>query len=150
MTIRIVLADDSRVFRQVLVYVLAAAPDLEVLAAVTDGPALITACTASVLAPDVVIMDVDMPGGGPALAEQVRRLSSTTNILCLSARDDVDTVLTMLAAGANAYVAKGGLDDDLTGYVRRCAAGTLFVIGSCAEGVRREICHLLGRARRAS
>ena len=56
--------------------------------------------------------------------------------MCLSARDDPDTVLAMLAAGAIGYVAKGGLDDDLATWVRRCAGGMLFVIADCAPACR--------------
>ena len=86
-----------------------------------------------------------MPGGGPDLAAEIARRWPATRIMCLSARDDADTVLAMLAAGATGYVAKGSLDEDLTTCVRRCAAGMLFVIASCATDVRDRLAELVGR-----
>lgn len=145
---RIVVADDNDDFLDAARDVLAAAPDLEVVAAVrTGGDALAAAAEHR---PDVVVLDVEMPGGGPGLAEELTRLHPSVRLMCLSARDDPDTVLAMLAAGCAGYVAKGGLDDDLATCVRRCAAGMLFVIADCAPDVTRRIGVLVGRRDPAS
>lgn len=95
--------------------------------------------------PDVVVLDVEMPGGGAGLAAELARRHPTVRLMCLSARDDPDTVLAMLAAGCTAYVAKGGPGDDLATCVRRCAAGMLFVIADCAPDVSRRLAQLVGR-----
>ena len=79
-----------------------------------------------------------MPGGGTALASRDRPgAGRAARIMCVSARDDAETALAMLAAGATAYVAKGALDEDLASCVRRCGEGRLFVIAACAREVRQ-------------
>ncbi len=135
--LRIVVADDNDDLLDAARDVLAAAPDLEVVAAVRTGAEALAA--AAEHRPDVILLDVEMPGGGPALAEELSRLHPSVRLMCLSARDEPDTVLAMLAAGCTGYVAKGGLDDDLATCVRRCAAGMLFVIADCAPDVSRRI-----------
>lgn len=150
MPVSIVVADDNAAFRRVLEDVLGSSPGINVLAAADGGESLLVALADRPNAVDVVVMDVDMPGGGPALAAEVARRHPSTRILCLSARDDADTVLSMLAAGATGYIAKGGLDEDLASCVRRCASGVLFVIATCAPEVRRLIAALLGRTQPTS
>lgn len=143
MTLRIVVADDNDDFLAAAREVLAAAPDLEVVAAVRTGADALAA--AAEHRPDLVVLDVEMPGGGPGLAEELSRRHPAVRLMCLSARDDPDTVLAMLGAGCAGYVAKGGLDDDLATWVRRCAAGMLFVIADCAPVVSRRVGALVGR-----
>ena len=141
MPVRIVVADDSAPFLAVVTETLSAAPGLEVVGSGTTGDDAAELVAAH--GPDIVVMDVEMPGGGPALVERVLAISPHTRVLCLSGRDDEETVLAMLAAGASGYVAKGGLDDDLSTCVRRCADGMFFVIASSADGVRRRIAELM-------
>jgi DNA-binding NarL/FixJ family response regulator len=141
--LRIVVADDNDAFLAAARDVLSAAPELEVAAAVSTGRLVLEACDDH--RPDVAVIDVQMPGGGPALAGEISRRWPETRIMCLSARDDADTVLAMLAAGATAYVAKGALDEDLATCVRRCGEGMLFVIAGCAADVRQRLQELVGR-----
>jgi DNA-binding NarL/FixJ family response regulator len=141
--VRIVVADDNDDFLGAACDVLAAEPGLEVVAAARTGADALAA--AAEHRPDVIVLDVEMPGGGPALAAELTRLHPSARLMCLSARDDPDTVLAMLAAGCAGYVAKGGMDDDLATCVRRCAAGMLFVIADCAPDVSRRIGVLVAR-----
>jgi two-component system response regulator DevR len=141
-TVRIVVADDSDAFRAAVRDVLAAAPGVEIVAEAATGADALAAVDEQL--PDVVVLDVEMPGGGPSLASQLRSRQPATRLLCLTARDDRETVLSMLAAGATGYVAKGALDDDLATCIRRCADGMLFVIAGCAEEVRARITELVG------
>jgi DNA-binding NarL/FixJ family response regulator len=144
-TVRIVLADDSAEIVDAVRDVLAAAPGIIVVATADSGEAAVRAARDH--APDLVLVDVEMPGGGPELAERLLELSPRPRVMTLSARDDEDTVLAMLAAGATAYVAKGALDEDLAVCVRRCAEGALFVVASCADGVRERLGNLWATAR---
>lgn len=137
MAVRTLLADDSEVFLAALADVLAPADGIDVVATALTGDDALTRCGET--QPDVAVVDFDMPGGGPDLVRRLSQLSPAPRILVFSARDDADTVLAVLAAGATSYVAKGGLDEDLPTCVRRCAEGRLFVLGEAAEGVRRKI-----------
>lgn len=146
MTLRVVVADDNDDFLAAARDVLAAAPGVDVVAAVDSGPLALEACDQH--RPDVAVLDVQMPGGGPELAAEIARRWPATQVLCLSARDDVDTVLAMLASGVTGYVAKGALGEDLAAVVQRAAEGGLFVTAGCAPEVRRRIGELVGRAPR--
>ncbi len=144
MPLRIVVADDNDAFLAAARDVLSTSAGLEVVAAVATGRLVLEAC--DLHRPDVAVLDVQMPGGGAALAAEIAQRWPSTRIMCLSARDDADTALAMLAAGATAYVAKGALDEDLATCVRRCGEGMLFVIAGCAGDVRRRLEDLVGRS----
>ncbi len=143
MPLRIVVADDNDAFLAAARDVLSSSPGLDVVATAANGRLALAACDEH--RPDVAVLDVQMPGGGPALAAEITRRWPATRIMCLSAQDDADTVLAMLAAGATGYVAKGGLDEDLAVCVRRCAEGMLFVIAGSAAEVRERVADLVAR-----
>lgn len=147
MPLRVVVADDNDAFLAAARDVIAAARGMEVVAAVGTGPLVLQACEQH--RPDVAVLDVQMPGGGPELAAEIARRWPATRIVCLSARDDADTVLGMLASGATGYVAKGALVEDLAAVVQRAAEGGLFVTAGCAPEVRRRIGDLVERSGQA-
>jgi DNA-binding NarL/FixJ family response regulator len=144
-SVRILLADDSPELVAAVRDALTAAPGLVVVATVASGDATVAA--AEEHAPDVVIVDVEMPGGGPGVARRLRSLVPAPRVMVLSARDDEETVLAMLGAGASAYVAKGALDEDLAACVRRCAQGGRLVVADCAGRVRERLGGLAGAGR---
>jgi DNA-binding NarL/FixJ family response regulator len=141
--LRVLVADNNDAFLAAARDVLTAAPGLDVVAVVTSGQRVLEACDHH--RPDVAVLDVQMPGGGPDLAAEIARRWPATRILCLSARDDADTVLAMLASGATGYVAKGALVEDLAAVVQRTVEGGFFVTAGCAPEVRRRIGELVGR-----
>ena len=147
MPLRVVVADDNDAFLAAARDALTAAPEVEVVAAVGSGPLVLQACAQH--RPDVAVLDVQMPGGGPDLAAEITRQWPATRILCLSAQDDADAVLAMLASGATGYVAKGALAEDLATVVQRAADGWFFVTADCASEVRRRVGELAGRAYQA-
>ena len=136
MGLRIVLADDNQQMRAAVHDVLAQA-GLDVIASLGDGAGALAAAIEH--RPDVVVMDVEMTGGGPDLAQRLVALSPAPRVMVFSGRDDADTVLRMLAAGATGYVAKGVLGEDLAACVRRCAEGVFFVAADCADRVRARL-----------
>lgn len=137
MSLRVLLADDSPPLLLALQDVLDAAGH-EVVAATTSGEEAVEAAQRH--RPHVAVVDVEMPGGGAELVTRLLAVPSSPRVMVLSARDDVDTVLDMLAAGATGYVAKNGLDEDVEACIRRCASGNgLFVVAGCADRVRERL-----------
>lgn len=140
MPVRTLIADDNDALRDALHTLLDDSPGVEVVGSAATGAE--TLRLADELAPDVAILDVDMPGGGPDLVRAVCALVPAPRVLVFSGRDDAETVLAMLAAGATAYVAKGGVEEDFQVCVRRCAEGGFFVMASCSDEVRRQVARL--------
>lgn len=119
MTIRVVIADDHPVYRSGLAGVLADADDIDVVGEAADGVAVLA--LAAELLPDVVLMDLHMPG--LTGVEATRRLAGTTSVLVLTMFDDDESVLAAMRAGARGYLVKGAAGDRIVGAVRAVAAG---------------------------
>jgi DNA-binding NarL/FixJ family response regulator len=135
--VRILLADDSPELLAAVREVLDAATGFTVVATASSGDEAVGAAREH--SPDLVVIDIEMPGGGPGLVPRLRELSPVPRVMVLSARDDELTVLDMLAAGATGYVAKGALDEDLASCVRSVADGSLVVVADCAGRVRARL-----------
>ena len=120
--IRLVVADDHPVFLAGLRSILDDAAGFEVVAAVSDGEAAIDAAAAC--RPDVVLMDLRMPGGGGARAT-ARICASHPHpaVLVLTMSDDDDSVFAALRAGARGYLLKESSSEDITRAVRSVARG---------------------------
>jgi two-component system response regulator NreC len=120
--IRVVLADDHAVVREGLRAVLAAHPDVEVVGEAGTGPEAVE--RAATAAPDVLCLDLSMPGGGAAATiQQVKAASPGTRILVLSMHDDPAYVRSALTAGADGYLLKTAAGTVLVGAVHRVARG---------------------------
>jgi DNA-binding NarL/FixJ family response regulator len=135
-TLRVLVADDSPAVRAALRDVLALSGH-SVVAEVSTGADAVVAARES--RPDVVVVDVDMPGGGPDLVRVLASLDAVPRVMAHSAYDDARTVVDVLAAGATAYVVIGLAGGDLESCVRRCAEGVLFVVAGCADHVRERL-----------
>jgi DNA-binding NarL/FixJ family response regulator len=115
--IRVLVADDEERFRRVVFALLADEPDIEVVGHASDGAEAVA--IAQELIPDLVLLDVRMPGmDGIEAANAIHRLMPTTKIVMLTASDEEDTVFEALKAGAGGYLLKEGLVADLAGAVR--------------------------------
>lgn len=120
--ITIVLADDHPLVRQGLRAVLEAHEDLEVVAEADDGRTAVRLCVEH--QPDVILMDLQMPGlHGIEATREVRRASRDTAVLVLTMFDDDDTVFAAVSAGAAGYLLKGADGADIVAAVRVAAAG---------------------------
>lgn len=120
--IRVLVADDHPVVRQGLCAMLEAEPDLEVVADVGDGAAAVAATLE--LDPDVVLMDVQMPGQSGI--EAVREITSrhpATRVLMLTTFGHENYVVPSFKAGAAGYLLKDVSRAELTDSIRRVAAG---------------------------
>ena len=126
MSIRVILVDDHAILRAGLRRVLEAEPDIEVVGeAESADRAVFESLSAK---PDVVVMDVVMPGksgieGMPALLQAVPE----AKVLVLSMQDDPRYVREAFEVGASGYVLKEAADTEVVGAVRAVAAGERYV-----------------------
>ena len=105
MHIKILLADDHKVFRQGLRSLIAEQPDMSVVAEAENGEAAVQ--LASTLLPDIAIMDISMLGmNGIEATRQTLTVNSATKVIALSMHLNKQTVLDMLNAGAMGYLLK--------------------------------------------
>ena len=120
--LRAVLADDHAVVRAGIRQFLEAAGGIQVVAEVDDGLAAVEAVKAH--APDVVVLDIQMPGmTGIEVTRWVRANARRTGVLILSAFDDDPYILAVLQAGANGYVLKTADAADIVQAVRAVHEG---------------------------
>lgn len=109
----ILIADDHPVFRKGLRALLASMPRAEVVGEATTGEEAIN--LAEKLQPDVILMDLQMPGGGGLSAiRQIVQTSPHIRILVVTMFDDDDSVFAAMRGGARGYVLKDMNDDEIT------------------------------------
>ena len=119
--IRVLIADDEQTVRESLASVIGSDPSLEIVGAAQDAQGAID--LAAWRLPDVAMLDVRMPGGGPRAAAEIARLSPTTRVLALSAVEDRESVLAMIRAGALGYVGKTASNEEILGAIHGTAEG---------------------------
>ena len=134
MTFRIVIVDDHRLVREGLIDVFADDPDFEVVgegASADDALALVSGKS-----PDIVLLDVNMPGGGVDAARRITAASPAVRVVMFSFRQDKEIVRDCLDAGAMGYVVKGATGRELTAAVRTVLGGARFVDPKLATVLR--------------
>lgn len=118
--IRVLLVDDQQVVRRGLGLRLHLEPDMRVVGEARSGKEALTLVQA--LAPDVVLMDVEMPEmDGIAATTALRAMRSPSAVVIISIHDDLPTRIRAQAAGAVAFVTKNGLTDELLAVIRQAA-----------------------------
>jgi two-component system response regulator NreC len=131
-TVRIVLADDHEVVRGGLRLLLDAEPDLEVVAEAGDVAAARRLVDGE--QPDVLVLDLNMPGEAPLDAiPSLRRDAPDTQIVVLTMRDDVGYVQEARRTGALGYVLKEAAREELIHAIRRAAAGESYLNSELAS-----------------
>lgn len=124
--IRVLVVDDHFVVRIGLVSLVNTEPDLTVVGEADDGEQAIALYER--LRPDLVLMDLRMPGkSGPEATVQIRRLSDQARVLMLSAFDGDEEIHNALAAGAQGYVLKSSTGEELIPAIRAVAAGKRWI-----------------------
>jgi DNA-binding NarL/FixJ family response regulator len=120
--IRVVLADDHPIVRAGIRNLLEKAPDIEVVGEAHDGVEALS--FVKTLMPDVLLLDMEMPGlKGVDVARQLKDAELPTHILALSAYDDKQYILGLLAVGAAGYLTKEEVPEIIIEAVRGVARG---------------------------
>ena len=120
--IRVVLVDDHAVVRTGLAQLIAAAGDMEVVGHASDGSEALSVVKET--APDVVLMDLQMPGiDGVAATRALRAAGVESEVLVLTSYSDSDRIVAALDAGAVGYLLKDADPEDVLTGVRAVARG---------------------------
>ena len=123
---RVLVVDDHAVVRSGIRSLLAAEPDFEVVAEASNAREAIF--EARSLQPDVILLDVVMPGeSGIEVLPKLKKEAPNAKVLVLSMQDDPRYVREAFAQGANGYVLKEAADAEVVGAVREIAAGAEYV-----------------------
>ncbi len=117
--IRVMIADDQEEMRDALCSLLDDDEQISLVGAGRDADQAIVIAARE--RPDVALLDVRMPrGGGPRAAREIAQVSPGTELIALSAGDDVSDVRAMLRAGAGAYLVKGVGTTEIVDAIHRC------------------------------
>lgn len=132
--IRVLIVDDHEVVREGLRSILATAEDVELVGEAADGSEAVR--LAAELSPDIVLMDLSMPGvGGIEAIEQIKALALPLEIVILTTYDDDDLIIRGLRAGARGYLLKDAGRKALFDSIRAAHRGELLLPSAVAERV---------------
>ena len=131
-SIRVLVADDHMVVRQGIRSLLQAEPDLQVVGEAGDGRDAVR--LARELQPDVVVMDLAMPGmDGMEATRAIKRTLPQTHVLALTVHESDEYFFRVLQAGASGYVLKRAAASELLSAVRAVAHGEVFLFPAVAK-----------------
>jgi DNA-binding NarL/FixJ family response regulator len=126
MTIRILIADDHPIVREGLSATLPTQPDLEIVGEAADGPQ--TVAMAQTHRPDVLLLDLELPGfDGVAALQQIRASMPAAKAIVFTAFDTDERILSAVRAGAQGYLLKGAPRDELFQAIRVVHRGGLLI-----------------------
>jgi DNA-binding NarL/FixJ family response regulator len=131
-SIRILIADDHTLFRDGLSALLNSVPDTEVVGEAATGDEAIT--QAEALQPDVVLMDIQMPGvNGIEATRHIVHTSPRIGVIVVTMFEDDDSVFAAMRAGARGYVLKGADQTEMLRVIRAVAQGEALFGPAIAE-----------------
>jgi DNA-binding NarL/FixJ family response regulator len=135
--LQIAIIDDHPLFRAGVAQALERYPDFEVIA---EGETTAQAISiASRKLPDVMLLDVSMPGGGVNAVRQIASEVPVVKVIMLTVSEDEDDVTSSLRAGAKGYVLKGVAARELAEIIRSVASGDVYVTPSLAASLLFEL-----------
>lgn len=123
--IRILIADDHHLVRMGLKTILHLEPDLRVVAEAATALETVAACASA--RPDITLLDLRMPGGGIEALRQLRALSPPARVLIITTSDLEEDIHRALTAGANGYILKSVLPEELATAIRAIHAGRAWI-----------------------
>jgi DNA-binding NarL/FixJ family response regulator len=124
--VQILVVDDHRVVRRAICQLLSSDPVLNVVCETADGEQAVQ--KAEELQPDLVLLDISLPGiSGIEAARRVRRVSPNSQIIFLSQHDSLQMAKDAFNTGGHGYVAKSDAGAELLNAIRAVRAGKQFV-----------------------
>ena len=136
--VTVLIVDDHELMREGLARVLEEAEDVRVVALASDGQEALS--LAQELQPDVVLLDVSMPGkGGMDTLKEIRRILPSTRVLMLSMHPEDQYAVRLLKEGADGYMTKESAPSELIGAIRKIYEGGKFVSQELAETLVRQL-----------
>jgi two-component system, NarL family, response regulator LiaR len=137
--VKIAIVDDHPLIRQALRNVIEKEPDFEVIAEASNGEEAVK--IASTLAPDVVIMDIAMPIlNGIEATKQIKSQFPTISILILTVHTDIESIFSILQAGASGYLTKSVFSNEIVHTLRALVAGETVLSPAVSKQVLKYAC----------
>jgi DNA-binding NarL/FixJ family response regulator len=135
---KVLIADDHPVVRHGLKQILAAEPDMEVVAEAKDAQETIS--LANSVEWDVAVIDYSMPDGNALeLVKRMKRSFPDRPVLVLSIHPEDQIAVGLLRAGAAGYISKHSASEELTGAIRKAVSGSKYLSNSLAQRLALEI-----------
>ncbi len=132
--IKVLLVDDHAILRDGIRALLGVHDDIEIVGEAFEGKEAVE--KAQELAPDVVVMDIAMPGmDGLEATRRIRKKSPEVKVLVLSQHDNREYILAAIKAGVTGYVPKKALGSDLVSAIRAVCQGNSFLYPSVATAL---------------
>jgi len=139
MTIKVLLVDDHKIVRQGVRAYLQTLSDIEVVAEADSGASAVALMEK--LLPDVVLMDLEMPGelDGIAATRQIRKLRPETQVIVVTSHHQDEYIFPAVRAGAISYLLKDVEPEELAAAVRKAAQGEAMLDSRVASRIIQEL-----------
>jgi two-component system nitrate/nitrite response regulator NarL len=135
--VRLAIVDDHSIFREGLLSVLSTEPDLEIVGQGANAEDAVR--LARELLPDIIFLDISMPGGGLNAAQAIIENYPVVKIIILTGSEGEQHVMTALKTGARAYVLKGVAARELVNILHTVQSGEVYVTPSLAANLLSEM-----------
>jgi DNA-binding NarL/FixJ family response regulator len=120
-SIKVLIVDDHALFRRGVMELLSDEPDFSLIEEASSGPEALR--LSQQLQPDVVLLDVHMPGGGGIEVVQALKQNSELRVLMLTISEKDEDLMTAIEAGADGYLLKSAEPEELCRAIRQVASG---------------------------
>ena len=120
--IKLIIADDHKLFREGLKALLSVTEDIEIIGEAEDGDGVLKKCID--LQPDIILMDINMPGlNGIQATQRILENHPQTGIIMLTMLEDDASIFNAMRAGARGYLLKGADPQEVLSVIRAVAEG---------------------------
>ena len=134
MAIKVLIYDDNEMLRQSLQVLIEAEPDLELLALMPNAETV--EVDIAEMKPDVILMDIDMPGvNGVEAVKRIGKINTSLPVIMLTVFDDNENIFNAVCAGASGYILKRYATEEVPGAIRMVLEGGAPMTGAVARKV---------------